>query len=102
MSSTNLSIVPPGPEAPGSDGRPSSRQNPRRRAAQPASAAHAAETADPGQRLIIQEVGDTGELIYTVIDRASGLVVARSSREEVSQMSQKPGYAAGTLIRTSV
>lgn len=101
--SSNLSIVPPGPEAAGSDGRQAPRQNPRRRpvpAQAPAAEAH--PVSDPGQRLIIQEIGDTGEFIYTVIDRASGAVVAKTSREEVAQMSQKPGYAAGTLIRTSV
>jgi len=103
MSSSNLSIVPPGPEAAGSDGRQPPRQNPRRRPG-PAQApeAEAKETSDPGQRLIIQEVGDTGAIVYTVIDRASGAVVAQTSREEVAQMSQRPGYAAGTLIRTSV
>jgi hypothetical protein len=101
--SNNLSLIPPGPEATGSDGQRPPRQNPRRRPGQaPAPEAAAKEASDPGQRLIIQEVGDTGEFIYTVIDRASGAVVAETSREEVAQMSQKPGYAAGTLIRTSV
>jgi hypothetical protein len=101
--STTLSIVPPGLEAPGSDGRQPPRQNPRRRDAQAEAAqAEAQETADPGQRLIIQEVGDTGEFIYTVINRANGEIVAKSSREEVAQMGQKPDYAAGSLIRTSV
>ena len=38
-------------------------------------------------------------LVYTVIDRASGAVVARVSREDVTQLGQKPDYAAGALIR---
>ena len=101
--SNNLSLVPPGPEATGSDGQRPSYQNPRRRPGPaPAQDADAKEAPDPGQRLIIQEVGDTGAIVYTVIDRASGAVVAQTSREEVAQMSQRPGYAAGTLIRTSV
>lgn len=103
MSST-LSLVPPGPEAPGSDGRQPPRQNLRRRTP-PVPAPQDAEAkapADPGQRLIIQEDGDTGSFIYTVIDRASGAVVAQTSREEVARMSQKPDYAAGSLIRAKV
>ena len=99
-SSDNLSIVPSGPEAAGSEGRRPFRRNPRRRPA-PAPEGEAKQASDPGQRLIIQEVGDTGAFIYTVIDRATGAVVAQTSREEVAQMSQKPGYAAGSLIRTS-
>ena len=56
-----------------------------------------APAADPGQRLVIEETDDG--LVYTVIDRASGAVVARTSRDDVTQMGQKPGYAAGSLIR---
>jgi hypothetical protein len=101
--SSNLSLVPPGPDAAGSDGQQPSYRNPRRRPGQaPAPEADAKDASGPGQRLIIQEVGDAGEFIYTVIDRASGAVVAQTSREEVARMSQNPGYAAGTLIRTSV
>lgn len=95
--SNTLSIVPPSPEGHGSEGRSPSRQPPRRQAAQ-APEADAPPPADPGQRLMIEEV-DGGQLIYTVIDRASGAVVVRSSREEVAQMVHKPDYAAGTLIR---
>ena len=42
-----------------------------------------------------------GGLVYTVIDRATGAVVARTSREEVAQMGAQADYAAGALIRTT-
>jgi len=99
MSSTNLSIVPPGPDASGSDGRsPSHRQPGRRPALAPEPDAEPAP--NPEQRLVIQEVGNTGTFVYKVIDRASGQVVAETTREEVARMSEKAGYAAGSLIKT--
>src|ERR1700761_3891163 len=97
MSSNNLSIVPASPEGHGSEGRTPSRQSPQRPAA-PAPVAEATPPADPGQRLMIEEA-EGGELIYTVIDRASGAVVVRASREGVAQMGRKPDYAAGSLIQ---
>lgn len=95
--STNLSSIQPSSDGHGSDGHGASLPFPRRPVA-PASQPDASPQADPGQRLIIEE-GVRGELVYTVIDRASGAVVARTSREEVAQMSARPDYAAGALIR---
>ncbi len=100
--SSSLPLIAPGPESLGSDGQSSSSPspNPRRRpapAAEPEPAPQAAP--DPGQRLVIQEDGDTGDLIYTVIDRASGQVVAKTSREDLARMSQRADYAAGSFIK---
>ena len=94
--SNTLPIAPPVLEGSGSDGRSASQENPRRKAA-PAEAPEPPPPADPGQRLVIEEAD--GELVYTVIDRASGAVVARTTREEVARMGSQPGYAAGALIR---
>jgi hypothetical protein len=94
--SNDLSIAPPILEGSGSEERSSSQDNPRRKAA-PAETPEPPPPADPGQRLVIEET-DAG-LVYTVIDRASGAVVARTSRDEVTQMGSQPGYAAGALIR---
>jgi hypothetical protein len=96
---SNISLVPPGPDAPGSDGNPTpSRRYPGRRSG-PASEPDCAPLYDPEQRLVIQEDGDTGAFIYTVIDRASGQVVAQASREEVARMSERADYSAGSLIK---
>ena len=95
--SENLSLAPIGPETPGSDSRPSFQRGPRRQPA-PAPEPETPAAADPGQRLIIQETETVGEFVYTVIDRASGAVVARASREEVTRMGTRPDYAAGSLI----
>jgi hypothetical protein len=97
--SSSLSIATPS-EGLGSDGgqQSPSPYAPRRRV-EPAAEPEATPAADPSQRLVIEET-DAG-LVYTVIDRASGAVVARTSREEVARMGAKADYAAGALIRTS-
>jgi hypothetical protein len=96
--SSNLSIAM-ATEGLGSDSGNSSPHPQARRQAEPAKTEEAPPPADPGQRLVIEETD--GGLVYTVIDRASGEVVARTSREEVTRMGTQPGYAAGALIRTS-
>ena len=96
---SNLSLVPPGPEATGSDGRSSQHQNPRRPQAATPSPEEAAAAPDPGHRLVIQEDKATGEYLYMVIDRATGAVVAQTPREEVTRMSQRADYTAGSLIK---
>ena len=98
---SNLSMVPPGPEAPGSDGQPSPNFY-RRPGSRPAPAPQTdfvAPPFNPEQRLVIQEDEDTGSFVYTVIDRITGQVVLQSSREEVALMSQRSDYAAGSLIK---
>ena len=97
--SSNFSLIPAGPEAPGADGRSSSRQNPRRQPQAPSPEPETPVAPALSQRLVIQEDEQTGEFVYTVIDRASGQVVAKTSREEVARMSQRAGYAAGQLIK---
>lgn len=97
--SNSFSIAPTAPEAPSSEGRSSFQQNPRRRQQQPAPEAEA-PAAHSSHRLVIEENAETGDLIYTVIDLATGDVVMKTSREEVARMSQRADYAAGTLIRT--
>jgi hypothetical protein len=94
--SSNLSIATAS-EGVGADGGHSSPYPQARRQAEPAKPEEAPPPADPGQRLVIEETDDG--LVYTVIDRASGAVAARISREEVSRMGARPGYAAGALIR---
>ena len=94
------SLIPPGPEAPNSDGQSPSPRQQRRQSAPTPQADPAAPPYDPEQRLVIQEVGESGHYIYTVIDRTSGKVVAETTREEVARMSERADYAAGSLIKT--
>jgi hypothetical protein len=84
----------------GSDsGNSSNPYSPTRHKAEPAPEPEAPPPADPIHRLVIEEAD--GGLVYTVIDRATGAVVARTSREEVAQMGAQADYAAGALIRTT-
>ena len=96
--SSSLSIATPS-EGLSPDGGQSPAYQPHRRQGEPAAQPDAPPAADPGQRLVIEET-DAG-LVYTVIDRATGAVVARTSREELVQMGTQPDYAAGALIRTT-
>jgi flagellar protein FlaG len=97
----SLSIIPPGPEAPGADSQSTpNHPQPGRRPAPAPQPEEAAPHYDPEQRLVIQEIGDTGDFVYTVIDRASGQVVAKATRDEVAHMSERADYAAGSLIKT--
>ena len=98
--SNSLSIATAS-EGLGSDsGTSSNPYSPNRQKAEPAPEPEAPPpAADPGQRLVIEEAD--GALVYTVIDRATGAVVARTPREEVAQMGAQADYAAGALIRTT-
>jgi len=97
MSST-LSILPSGQDSLGADDHPQPRRQSGR---QPTPNPDAeASRPNPEHRLIIQEVGDTGTFVYTVIDRVTGQVVHQTPREEVARMSERKDYAAGTLIKT--
>jgi hypothetical protein len=97
--SSSLSIATPSEGlGPDGGGNSPSYPNPRRRG-EPAPQPEAPPPADPSQRLVIEETD--GGLVYTVIDRASGAVVARTSREEVARMGAQADYAAGALIRTT-
>jgi len=96
--SSSLSILPSGQDSLGAEDRPSPQRQSGR---QPSPRAEAdAPLPNPEHRLIIQEVGDTGTFVYTVIDRATGQVVHQTPREEVARMSERKDYAAGTLIKT--
>ncbi len=95
--SSNLSIATAS-EGLGSDGGNSSPHPQARCQAEQVQTEEAPPPADPVQCLVIEETD--GGLVYTVIDRATGAVVARASREEVTRMGAQPGYAAGAMIRT--
>ena len=58
-------------------------------------------TEDQDLRLIIEEAG-AGGLVYTIVDRRTGKVVRRLSREEVLRLKEKAGYAAGAIFSGKV
>ena len=59
-------------------------------------------TDEPDLRLIIEESAETGGVIYLVVDRRSGKVVSRHSREEVLKLKEKSGYSAGDVFSGKV
>ncbi len=72
-------------------------------AVRPVKAVDSAEPTDePDLRLIIEESEETGGVIYLVVDRRSGKVVSRLSREEVLKLKEKAGYTAGEVFSSKV
>ncbi|WP_226637623.1 flagellar protein FlaG [Brevundimonas poindexterae] len=53
-------------------------------------------------RLVIEQGSHMGVFIYKVLDRETGEVVQQLPREEVARMGNQKGYAAGTVISTTV
>ena len=49
-------------------------------------------------RLIIEETGEDGEMVYTIVDRRTGRVVSQLSREEVLRLKEKSTYTAGAVF----
>jgi hypothetical protein len=56
---------------------------------------------DSDVRLLIQK-SDTGRYVYTVLDRASGRVIAQIPSTDVVRLMDASAYAAGTLFKTKV
>jgi len=49
-------------------------------------------------RLVIEEGGEPGQFVYTIIDRRTGRIVSRRARDEILKMREDDGYAAGSLF----
>ena len=62
----------------------------------PVDSTEATDQAD--LRLIIEESGEDGGFIYTIVDRRTGKIVRRLSREEVLRLREKSNYAAGAVF----
>ena len=76
-------------------------QQPAANEPQPA-ARPATPAANPDTRLVIQEGTMAGLFIYTILDRASGQVMAQIPREDVQQLAARPDYEAGQVVDTKV
>lgn len=55
-------------------------------------------TDQPDLRLIIEDSEEEGGFIYTIVDRRTGKVVSRLSRDEVLRLREKSDYAAGAVF----
>ncbi|HUO23150.1 MAG TPA: hypothetical protein VMU59_11595 [Caulobacteraceae bacterium] len=55
----------------------------------------------PDQRLLIQETGELGVLVYTVVDRASGTVINQIPYKQVEELGAQDKYASGQVISTT-
>src|SRR4051812_25768169 len=53
-------------------------------------------------RLIIEEAGDTGQYVYTVVDRRTGKVVSRLPREDILRLREQADYSTGTVFNGKV
>lgn len=57
---------------------------------------------DADQRLMIREATEDGLFIYTILDRASGRVMAQIPREDAANFAARPDYEAGQVVDTKV
>jgi len=55
-------------------------------------------TDQPDLRLIIEESEEAGGVVYTIVDRRTGKIVSRLSREEVLRLREKSNYSAGAVF----
>jgi hypothetical protein len=65
------------------------------KSARPAEQADSIGEAD--LRLIIDET-EAGECVYTIVDRRTGRIVSRLSREELLRLREKSNYTAGAVF----
>ena len=56
--------------------------------------------SDADQRLVIREGLEDGMFIYTILDRASGQVMAQIPYQDLEKIAARPDYEAGTVINT--
>jgi hypothetical protein len=59
---------------------------------------HVDGTLAQDMRLIVEEAGDTGQVIYTGVDRRTGRVISRHTSEDLQRMSQDADYAPGEVF----
>jgi hypothetical protein len=57
---------------------------------------------DADQRLMIREATEDGLFIYTILDRATGQVMAQIPREDAANFAARPDYEAGQVVDTTV
>ena len=70
--------------------------------ADPSKPPSTAKPADNDPRLVIQQILEPGAIVYAIVDRASGKVMARIAREEVAGLANHPDYSAGQVVNTKV
>lgn len=66
----------------------------------PVKAPEPAPVADHADlRLIIEESGEPGRYVYTIVDRRSGRIVSQLPRDEVLKLGEQKTYSAGALYK---
>jgi flagellar protein FlaG len=61
-----------------------------------ADAPEGAESAD--LRLIIEEAGEPGHYVYTIVDRRTGKIVSQLPRDQILRLREEPDYSAGAVF----
>ncbi len=89
----------PAPSGPPAAQTPTSAPAPSPTAPPTAAAPDAASNAN--QRLMIQESGELGVFVYTILDRTTGQVINQIPFKAAVDMANHPDYAAGKVISTT-
>lgn len=100
MSKMSGKVILPSAPAEPALGTGASTAQPDVKPVKPISALAADDQAD--LRLIIEEAGETGQYVYTVVDRRTGKVISRLPRDEILRLREQAGYSAGTVFNGKV
>jgi flagellar protein FlaG len=59
----------------------------------------ASDSVNPADlRLIIEEAGEPGNYVYTIVDQRTGRIVSQLPRDEVLRLRDQANYASGTVF----
>jgi uncharacterized FlaG/YvyC family protein len=68
-------------------------------AVRPSKAVDSSDATDEADlRLLIEESEEAGGYVYVIVDRKTGKVVSRLTREDVLRLREKSNYAAGAVF----
>ena len=95
--STDPANTPATPAAPANAATPAASTT--SNASTPPSSQPAPTTAN--QRLLIQETGEMGVFVYTILDRSTGSVLAQFPQVDVADMATSETYSNGAVIDTT-
>jgi flagellar protein FlaG len=59
----------------------------------------ATDSSNPADlRLIIEEAGQPGSYVYTIVDQRTGKIVSQLPRDEVLRLKEQANYASGAVF----
>ena len=87
------------PTAPAADALVGTNSRPAEPEVNQVAPAAASDTTSPADlRLIIEEAGEPGNYVYTIVDQRTGKIVSQLPRDEVIRLKEQANYASGSVF----